>query len=233
LTDSTGVLDRRIRTMSRSDMKGLMTTQTRIPASTARTEDRARIRIAIADDHDLMRTGLRVMLSDRADIDIIWEAASHQQTCAMMDMAVPNILFADPDLGAAHSVCRAHAGATGMAVILLSKSEAARPATLLGGSLHLDPGAGRRELDRLIGVAVSIDGLVCPAIGISAAPGPDPDLVEILALVASGRTNRQIARQLGIGEETVKSQLRELFARLRVASRSAAVVKAIRLGIIE
>ncbi|MGF1667177.1 MAG: response regulator transcription factor [Acidimicrobiia bacterium] len=210
-----------------------MTTRTRIPASTARMDDRVRIRIAIADDHDLMRTGLRVMLSNRDDIEILWEATSHQQCCAMMDVAVPDILLADPELRAAVCECPAHADATGMVVILLSKSDAAQPAAAPGGPLHLDARAGRRELDRLIGVAILSGGPVPATAEVSGEACPDPDDVEILTLVADGYTNRQIARQLGIGEETVKVRLRSVFARLRVASRSAAVVKAIRLGIIE
>ncbi len=210
-----------------------MTTRTRIPTSTTTTDERTRIRVAIADDHDLMRTGLRVILSGRDDIDIIWEATSHQEARSLMDVAMPDLLLADPELHAAACASPPQAGAAKTAVILLAKSSAAHPSSAVGGPLHLDPRAGRRELDRLIRVAVSADDPVVHNVDVSGERTADPDDVEILALVADGRTNRQIARQLGIGEEIVKVRLRSVFARLRVASRSAAVVKAIRLGIIE
>jgi len=195
-------------------------------------------RIAIADGYDLMRAGLRAVLSHTSSIDIIWEATSHRQVNTMMDLAVPDVLLIDPDLGSASSWRSLRTlAAGGMAIILLLKTDssaAAHPESLLEGGLRLGFGADREELERLIQTATALPpSLRLPTRTSQSHPGGGSEDGRILAMVAAGRTNRQIAGALGVGEEAVKASLRELFARWQVASRSAAVVKAIELGVIE
>jgi DNA-binding NarL/FixJ family response regulator len=204
------------------------------------------MRLALADDHDVVRDGIRWMLAGSDDIEITGEADTAQAAIALLVGAEPpDVLLLDLRMGGTSGfdvldAANRHATSTRI-VILTMHDEAAhlRKAMKMGAAGYVLKNGGRRELIQALEAVMSggryIQGnlassLVDTTEGAASITGRER---EILAMVADGAENKQVARSLGLSEETVKSYLRNLFTRWGVTSRAEAVATAIRLGIID
>jgi DNA-binding NarL/FixJ family response regulator len=210
----------------------------------------------LADDHGLVREGLRWMLRGEADIDIVAEASNGEELLdhlrdhpgkvdiVLLDLRMPGL----GGLDALERLTPPSAAATGPAVVILSMHHEpflVRRAIELGAAGYLLKSATREELLAALRQVASgnsylqaevtgplldqVAGRTPPA----ALPTLTPRQVEILRLVAAGKANKQVAAQLGIAEDTVKTLLKDVYARLRVGNRAAAVAKALQLGLID
>jgi DNA-binding NarL/FixJ family response regulator len=210
----------------------------------------------LADDHGLVREGLRWMLRGEADIDIVAEASNGEELLdhlrdhpgkvdiVLLDLRMPGL----GGLDALERLTPPSAPATGPAVVILSMHHEpflVRRAIELGAAGYLLKSATREELLAALRQVASgnsylqaevtgplldqVAGRTPPA----ALPTLTPRQVEILRLVAAGKANKQVAAQLGIAEDTVKTLLKDVYARLRVGNRAAAVAKALQLGLID
>jgi DNA-binding NarL/FixJ family response regulator len=205
-----------------------------------------KIRILIANDHPVVRDGLRGMLSGQPDLDVVAEAvngeeavvqaARHRPDVVLMDLRVPRtdgvqaiseIAARQPDVkvlvlttyDADHDIARAiEAGAIGVLLKDAPREElfSAVRAVARGESVLAGPVATRL-----------MNQLWTPPVD-----APSERELEVLTLVARGLTNRAIGRRLAISEATVKTHLVHVFSKLGVTDRTAAVTVAVERGLI-
>ncbi len=207
------------------------------------------MRIVIADDHWTVRDGLKWMLSDENDIEVVGEASTGVELLELLATTETDIVLLDvnmPEMGGLEALEALRKTTPSLGVIVLSMHDKAvyvKRAVELGANGYLLKSAGKDELVRAIGIVAEggsyIQGELTGVILESATSGDatSPRLSnrehQVLSRVAQGEENKQIANALGISEATVKTYLKSIFERLEVHSRAEAVAVGLRLGIIE
>jgi DNA-binding NarL/FixJ family response regulator len=205
----------------------------------------ARIRVLIADDHPVVRQGLQVLLSVQEDIEVVGEAADGRQALAITSELDPDVILLDLKLPVMDGIAVLRelrdAGLRARALVLTSAAdrELVTLAVQAGaaGFLYkdIDPDALVRALrsvhDGHTLLAPEAAGSLlrsgaAPAVrGIGALTGRER---EVLAQIAEGRSNREIARLLRVSEKTVKTHVSSVLAKLGVADRTQAALLAVR-----
>lgn len=208
------------------------------------------VRVMLADDHRIVREGLRWMLEQEQDVEIVGEASSGEELLALVGAAEADVVLLDvrmPGLTGLETLERLGDAAQPRIIVLSMHKEPAyvRRAVELGAAGYLLKSTSRDEL--LLALRLVAEGkgylqgeLTSPLLEhVSGRPAADatpvlsPRMLQILRLVADGLANKQLARLLGISEATVKTHLKELYAKLGVGSRAEAVAAGLRLGLIE
>lgn len=213
------------------------------------------MRLLLADDHQIVRDGLRWMLAGEPDIEIVAEAGSGQQLLDVLrdrpgsvDIVLLDIRM--PELGGLDALQRLTAPGrpsdVPKVVILSMHQEPAvvRRAVELGAAGYLLKSSTREQLLTALRrvaagdcyVQAEVTGpLLDHVAGRSGGPAV-PMLTarerDVLELVAAGRANKQIATHLGVSEATVKSHLKAIFARMDTTNRAEAVARAIQFDLI-
>jgi two-component system, NarL family, response regulator NreC len=204
-------------------------------------------RIVIADDHRVVRSGLRMVLDREDDFEVVAEAGdvadarryvrAHRPDVLILDLNMPG----DPSLPAI-PVIRAESPATRVVVLTMQEDPAfAREALQAGASGYVLKEAADQELVQAVRVAASGGTFLTPQLGarIAAAPlqpsGRPDDLtereVEILRLIALGHTNAEIAAQLYLSVRTVESHRAHIQQKIRLTSRAELVQYALEHGL--
>jgi DNA-binding NarL/FixJ family response regulator len=204
----------------------------------------AAIRVLIADDHPVVRTGLLGMLVAEPDLDPVGEAANGDEAVALAARLRPDVVLMDlrmPLLDGAAATARIREAAPATKVLVLttydSDADIVR-AVEAGATGYLLKDAPRDELFRAIRAAARGRSLLAPAVAerlmarVRAPAGEDLSAreLEVLRLVARGQSNAEIARHLHVSQATIKSHLIHAFQKLGVADRTAAVVALLRRG---
>ncbi len=198
------------------------------------------IRVAIVEDHPAIADGLAALLQGSPGVTVVGTARDVSSASALIEEASPDIVLCDirlADTGDGFELVRRHA--PGPAFIILSAywypSYHVR-AVELGARGYLSKMATVDEIVRAV-EAVARGGTAFPVAARRAASDalrvPTPRELEILALVTEGMSNADIAERLSLRVKTVESQLRRLFDRYDVTSRTALVHLAGRQGWIE
>jgi DNA-binding NarL/FixJ family response regulator len=204
------------------------------------------IRVVLADDHPVVREGLRGMLAAEPGIEVVAEAASGAEAVAVAARHQPDVVLMDlrmPGGDGVSATAEIMAGRPGARVVVLTTYETdtdivrAVEAGAVGYLLKDTPVA---ELGQAIRAAARGETVLTPSVArrlVSHVRQPRRDLLsgretEVLALVAQGLTNAEIGHRLSIAEATVKTHLIRLFGKLGVNDRTAAVTSAIALGVI-
>ncbi|WP_432079588.1 response regulator, partial [Streptomyces sp. YPW6] len=196
------------------------------------------IRVLLADDHPVVREGLRGMLDAEPDLTVVGEASSGPRAEALCAELLPDIVLMDlrmPGGGGVASIRRIRAAALPCRVVVLTTYESDGDilrAVEAGASGYLLKDLGRAELADAIRAAARGETVLAPTVAtrlvdqLREAPEV-PRLSEretqVLRLVAEGCTNAEIGRRLFIGESTVKTHLLRVFGKLGVSDRTAAV----------
>ncbi|MFI6286419.1 response regulator [Streptomyces sp. NPDC051018] len=205
------------------------------------------IRVLLADDHPVVREGLRGMLGAEADLEVVGEASDGPQAEALSAELLPDIVLMDlrmPGGGGAESIERMRAAGLPCRVIVLTTYETDGDilrAVEAGAAGYLLKDMARGELADAIRAAARGETVLAPSVAarlvdrLRAHP-ERPRLSDretaVLRLVAEGCTNAEIGRRLFIGESTVKTHLLRVFGKLGVDDRTAAVTSAMRLGLL-
>jgi DNA-binding NarL/FixJ family response regulator len=206
----------------------------------------AAIRVVLADDHPIVREGLRGMLAAEPGIEVVAEAASGAEAVAVAARYRPDVVLMDlrmPGGDGVTATAKILAATPGARVVVLTTYETdadivrAVEAGAVGYLLKDTPVA---ELSQAIRAAARGETVLAPSVArrlVSHVRQPRRDLLsgretEVLALVARGLTNAEIGQQLTITEATVKTHLIRSFSKLGVNDRTAAVTSAIALGAI-
>ena len=212
------------------------------------TASRSPIRVLLADDHPVVREGLRGMLAAEPGLDVVGEASSGPVAEALCAELRPDIVLMDlrmPGGGGVDSIRRITAAGLPCRVIVLTTYETDGDilrAVEAGAAGYLLKDLARGELADAIRAAARGETVLAPSVAarlvdqLRARP-ERPRLSEreraVLRLVAEGCTNAEIGRRLHIGESTVKTHLLRAFGKLGVDDRTAAVTSALRHGLLE
>jgi len=206
------------------------------------------IRVLIADDHPVVRQGLRTFLGVQDDIEVVGEAADGAEAVQLTESLEPDVVLLDlkmpgVDGQTALEELRAH-GVTARVLVLTSMAERSHvlPAIRAGAVGYLykdvDPQALvqaiRAVRDGNVLFAPEAAAAVMGAETSSKTPGLT-DLTErereVLVQIARGRSNREIARVLVVSEKTVKTHVSNVLMKLGVADRTQAALYAVRNGL--
>ena len=204
------------------------------------------IGIVLADDHPVVRTGLRAILATAEDLDVLGEAATPDEAVALSCDLHPDVVLMDLQFGTqqtgADATRRLRALEVPPAVLVLTNYDSDSDilgAVEAGASGYLLKDAPPEELIAAIRAAAAGETALAPAIAgrlLARMRSPQPALsvreIEVLQLVADGSTNHEIATRLHISEATVKSHLVHIYTKLGVSSRTAAVASARGLGVL-
>jgi DNA-binding NarL/FixJ family response regulator len=216
-------------------------------------------RLAIVDDHDLARDGLRDMLEDVPDIEVVGEASNGREALLLCSRLRPDLLLMDvrmPEMDGLAATWEVKQRYPGISVLMVTMHEnpdyllealkagaagyvlkdAPRKAVISAvrrvreGESPLDAELAARLLRRL---ATEGPGRRERGVrGGASLEGLTPRELEVLGLLKLGRTNRQIAEDLVISLGTAKNHVEHIIAKLGVSDRTQAVVKALELGIL-
>ena len=207
------------------------------------------MKILIVDDHKVVRDGIRFMLSDEPGIEIVGEADSAEAMFEFIDLEPVDVVLLDIRMGGMtglEALKRIASDYPQVKVLMLSMHDQpgyVRRAVELGASGYLLKSAGRDEILAAISAisvgeryiqSVLMEPLLADVTGVRGKSGRlSPREQQVLQLIANGSENKQIARELGLSEATVKTYIRGVFERLDVSSRAEAVAVGIRKGVIE
>jgi DNA-binding NarL/FixJ family response regulator len=209
---------------------------------------RVPIRIVVVDDHNMFRAGVIELLQSVPDFDIVAEGASGIEAITIALDVKPDIIILDvemPGPGARPTIHKVLEVSPSTKIIILTMHddpELLRELFEAGAAGYLLKSAGRTELIAAINTAsraedsvlVSVSRATVISLGRSAQPHSDllsPRELEVLLLLAQGRSNRDIAASLYVSSGTVKRHLTNIYAKLGASSRLDAVRKADQLGI--
>ncbi len=207
----------------------------------------AEIRILIADDHLVVREGLRTILSVEEDFVIVGEAVDGKDALAQCAQVRPDLVLMDlrmPEMDGIEAIRQIKSRFPQVVIVILTTyddDELIVRGLRAGAKGYLLKDATRRVLFETIRAAMRGEALLPPAIAAKVVArlsesGPVEELSdrerEVLRLLARGAANKEIALALNIAERTVKAHLTHIFGKLGVSSRAEAVAYAMRAGII-
>ncbi|HEY2240213.1 MAG TPA: response regulator transcription factor [Streptosporangiaceae bacterium] len=204
------------------------------------------IRVVLADDHPVVREGLRGMLAAEPGIEVVADAASGAEAVTVAARFQPDVVLMDlrmPHGDGVEATAKIVGGHPGIRVVVLTTYETDADivrAVEAGAVGYLLKDASISELGSAVRAAARGETVLAPSVArrlVSHVRQPRRDLLssretEVLALVARGLTNAEIGLRLSIAETTVKTHLLRLFGKLGVNDRTAAVTSAIALGVI-
>jgi DNA-binding NarL/FixJ family response regulator len=214
------------------------------------------IRVLIADDQAMVREGLSVLLNAQPDIEVAAEAADGQEAVRKAAEARPDVVLMDVRMpvldGLEATRLIVGGGAATPKVLVLTTfdlDEYVYEALRAGASGFLLKDASGRQLAEAVRVVAAGDALLAPSVtrrliaefsrlGAPRAPSRrrleqlTERETEVLALVATGRSNAEIAAQLVVAEQTVKTHVGRILAKLGVRDRAQAVVFAYETGLV-
>lgn len=197
----------------------------------------SRLRILVVDDHDVVHWGIRLMLAELPWVERCLSARDGDEAIALAQDYAPHVALVDLFVGeeSGPDICeRLHIAHPGIQVLLISGagriSAAAARACGASGFIPKDwPATDIARAIRMIGLGMT---LFEEAAGEPAGPALTEREQEVLAGVASGATNREIALKLHLSPHTVKEHLSALYRKLEVRNRAEAVQVAQRLGLL-
>lgn len=204
------------------------------------------IRVAIADDHPVVRDGLRALFATLPDTELVAEASTGREAIRAAVTERPHVLVMDlrmPDLDGAAATAEIARLAPDVAVLMLTMfedDESVYAAMRAGARGYLVKGASQEQIRQAIatvaaGGAIFGPGIARRVLTYFATPPPTtqqpfPELTprerEILDLIAAGLPNATIAARLGVAGKTVGNHISTIFTKLQVATRAEAIIRA-------
>ncbi|WP_341579936.1 response regulator transcription factor [Microbacterium schleiferi] len=206
------------------------------------------IRLLIADDHPVVRAGLAGLFADEEGFEVVGQAADGAQAVELAAREKPDVVLMDlrmPVIDGVAATARIVAfGADAPRVLILTTYESddqILAAIEAGAAGYLLKAAPQDEIVAGIRLVATGQTALSPAVAArlvsrmrepAASVTLTPREIEVLQLVARGRSNKLIGTDLGIGESTVKTHLLKIFDKLEVADRTHAVTVAMERGIL-
>lgn len=209
------------------------------------------IRVILADDHAVVRKGIREFLEEEGDIVVVAEAADGNEALVLVAQHQPDVAVLDiqmPDVGGIEATRRIKAEQPGVRVLVLTAYDDDPYVFALlqaGASGYILKTAGSRELVQAVRAVHRGESALDPAVAqkvvqrlttgrpLSAQATIEPLTereLEVLRLAAKGLTNKAIGQALDISDRTVQGHLANIYGKLDVGSRTEAVTEALKLG---
>jgi two-component system response regulator DegU len=212
------------------------------------------VRVILADDHSLIRQGLRAMLDSSPVVEVVAEAENGRQLIELVRQHFPDVVVVDirmPDMDGIEAVRRIKkhhpevkalmltvhdeeayvheaitAGATGYLLKTISTEELVKGiVTVAEGKAMLHPSVTRQMIEEFAELARGRGNRTSHELSKREQ--------EVLQLLAYGKSNKEIAKELNIGAQTVKTHVSHIFTKLGAADRTGAVALALRKGLVE
>jgi two-component system, NarL family, response regulator NreC len=204
------------------------------------------IRIVLADDHAVVRSGLRMLLDSESDFEVVAEASDVESTRRYVRGHHPKVLVLDLNMPGGSSLeaiptLREESPGTQIVVLTMQREPAfAREALRAGALGYVLKEAADDELVQAVRRAAAGESYLNPKLGARIAseppPGPPDDLsereVEVLRLIALGHTNAEIGEQLYLSVRTVETHRAHIQQKLRLSTRAELVGYALERGLI-
>jgi DNA-binding NarL/FixJ family response regulator len=215
------------------------------------------IRTLIADDHELFRRGLRMVLDDEPDIDVLGEAGDGESAVAMAREHAPDVVVMDvrmpikSGIDATRSIKEELPGTKILVLTISDEEDDLYEAIKAGANGYLLKEISIDEIGHAVRSVNGGQSLISPSMASKLldefaamikkeeqkeqvpAPRLTPREMEVLQHVAKGMNNREIAKTLFISENTVKNHVRNILEKLHLHSRMEAVVYAVREKLLE
>lgn len=202
------------------------------------------IRILIADDHSLFRDGMRALLNTIPDFQVVGDAATGEESIQLAKQLQPDVMLMDiqmPGINGIEATRRItqtspHIGI--LVVTMFEDDDSVFSAMRAGARGYILKGADQDEMMRAIRAAANGEAIFGPEIAkrlmnfFTGAKPPQifPELTdrerEVLGLIAQGASNPEIADKLSLAGKTVRNHISNIFAKLQVADRAQAIIKA-------
>jgi len=204
------------------------------------------IRVLIADDHAVVREGLRAFLGMLPGIEIAGEAANGAEAVRMVGTARPHVVLMDlvmPEMDGIEAIRRIHESHPEVKLIALTSfagDDSVFPAIKAGACAYLLKDVGPKDLEEAIRATARGETRLHPDVtrrlmaGIAGTASPPPGETltareqDVLACLGRGLSNKEIASELFIGEKTVKTHVSSILAKLGLADRTQAALYAVK-----
>lgn len=202
------------------------------------------IRVLVADDHVTVLEGLASIIGRQPDMEVVAQAANGREAVELWSQCQPDVALLDlrmpvlDGVGAIEEIRQKQPGARVVVLTTFDTDADISMAIKAGAKGYLLKDAPREELLACIRKVHAGETVVSPSLvaklasGLANEPLTGREL-EVLGLLAKGRSNKEIGTHLYIGETTVKSHLRSIFTKLNVLSRTEAVATASRRGLVQ
>ncbi|WP_219415031.1 response regulator [Pseudonocardia nigra] len=204
------------------------------------------IDVLLVDDHLIVREGLRGMLAAEPDLRVVGEAGAGPEAVALVGLRHPAVVLMDlrmpggDGVAATAAIAAQHPGTRVVVLTTYDTDADILRAVEAGAAGYLLKDCSQAELTSAIRAAARGETVLTPSVAarlVQRMRGPQqeslsPREVQVLRLVAVGRTNAEIGRELHIAEATVKTHLLRAFTKLDVGDRTAAVTEARNRGLL-
>lgn len=210
------------------------------------------LRVLIVDDHEIFRSGLRALLEAEADLEVVGDVGSGREAVAVARALLPDVVVMDvnmPGLSGVDATREIVTASPHVGVLMLTMHEddgSVFAALRAGARGYLLKSESPREIVEAVrmggGTAVFGRGIAQRVLEYFAASEPKPGTAhlfpeltdrerEVLRLIAEGESNAAIAQRLFLSPKTVRNHVSNIFAKLQVADRAQAIVRARRAGL--
>jgi DNA-binding NarL/FixJ family response regulator len=206
----------------------------------------ATVRLLIADDHPIVRAGFEGILAEKPDLAVVGEAERGEEAVRLTDRLSPDVVLMDlrmPEMDGVEAIGRIKVGYPHVHILVLTTYDSDADilrAIEAGATGYLLKDSPREEFFRAIRAAARGEPVLAPSVTarlMQRAQTPTRTAlsgreIEVLELVARGRVNKELAKDLHLSEAPVKSHLIHIFDKLCVTDRTAAVTIALERGIL-
>jgi DNA-binding NarL/FixJ family response regulator len=215
-----------------------------IDANSMNPAQRASIRVLIADDHITVLEGLVAIIGRQTDMEVVAQASNGRQAAELWSLHRPDVALLDvrmpvlDGVGAIAEIRRADAAARIVMLTTYDADSNIANAIKAGARGYLLKDAPREELLSAIRQVHAGETFIDQSLVTKLATGISSEALtgreqDVLGLLGQGKSNKEIGALLFIGETTVKSHLRRIFAKLNVLSRTEAITVASRRGLVQ
>lgn len=205
------------------------------------------VRIVLADDHDLVRSGIKALLSMIDGVDVIAEARDGAELIQLVDNLQPDIVMTDismPRMDGIAAISQIHARHPQVRLLVLSMYDTVdfvKRAVASGACGYLMKDAPPFELEQAVRSVMATGSYFSPAIAQRLLQPSEPTIddeltirqIEILKLIAQGRASKEIAFELGLSPKTVDVHRARIMERLRLNDIASLTLYAVRKGLVK
>jgi DNA-binding NarL/FixJ family response regulator len=205
---------------------------------------RPKIRVLVVEDHPIVRDGISAIINQQNDLDVVGQAANAGQAVALFDSLAPDVTLVDlglPVVGGVELIKILHAKSpTARFIVLTANAGGGEIAKALhaGAHAYLFKNGPSAELMTAIRAVSGGRRYLSDAVGhVAHAAASQPELTprehEVLKLIVRGYSNSEIAHEMGVVVDTVKSHVKNILMKLGVNSRSQAVALGLKSGLVQ